>query len=98
MINFGQSGPKNVAYRLIPSDQAGQIHHKISVFLRQPQFGADYIYDAADHAAQARELGFRNDKDDEAYISLMLKAAARTANATSFAQAMRFLSAAEGES
>lgn len=98
LISFAQHGPKNVAYRLIPPDEAPRIHQKISMFLRQEQFGDDYIYDAANHALQARELGLKDEGDNAEYIQLLLKAASTTASRTSFKQAMRFMDAAESES
>lgn len=94
-ISFAHDGPKAAAYRLIPPNKAARIHSEISQFLRRPEFHETYVYDAADHALQAKELGVQ-EADNEEYVRILLRGATRAAMAASFTEATRFLDAIEG--
>jgi len=93
-ITFAHDGPKAVAYRLIPPARAAEMHAEISTFLRQASFNNDYIFDAADHALIARELGSSADSD-ETMIRLLLTSLSRTALAASLTKAKQFFRAAQ---
>ena len=63
---------------MIGKDKAQTLHRKLSDFLRQTQFASDYLYDAAEHAMLARNLGTSADEDEDVSdVTLFLDAAAR---------------------
>ena len=92
LVAFAHDGPRTVAYRLIPTERAVLIHADISRFLRRPSFNYDYVFDAADHALVARELGSDADSD-EVVVELLLTSLSRAALAVSLTIATRFFQA-----
>jgi len=95
LVAFAHDGPRTVAYRLIPTERAAGMHADISRFLRQPSFNHDYVFDAADHALVARELGSDTDSD-EVVVELLLTSLSRAALAVSLTIATRFFQAVRG--
>ena len=96
-VRFVHEGPRSAAYRCLGGQHKAAIHLKVSQFLRKPEFGKDFVYEAADHALSARDLG-ANKEPDEELVELLLEACSRTALSTRFNSAKRFLDAAQGES
>ena len=94
-ISFAHDGPKSVAYGLIPTDRAAEMHAEISRFLRRAEFKYDYVFDAADHALIARELGSHADTDED-MVELLMTSLSRTALAASPTKASDFFLAAQG--
>ena len=92
LVAFAHDGPRTVAYRLIPTERAAGMHADISRFLRRPSFNHDYVFDAADHALVARELGSDTDSD-EVVVELLLTSLSRAALAVSLTIAKRFFQA-----
>jgi len=95
-LRFAHDGPKAAATKLIPPDRAAKIHADISHFLRRPQFNDDFTFDAADHALIAAEMGLQTYSNED-FVDLLLAATSRSALATSFDKAARFLDAADGK-
>lgn len=100
--NFLLTGPRTVrfshdrlrmaAYNLIPQDQLASVHHRVSVFLCQPDLREDFIFEAADHAlaASSSSVGCF---DCEELVILLLDAASRSALSAAFWAAKRYLDA-----
>lgn len=87
---------KTAAFHLIPQDQLGPLHLRVSLFLRQSPFLDDFIFDAADHAVLARDFGALEDSNAD-LVQLLLDAGSRAAISASFMAAKRYLDVASGE-
>jgi hypothetical protein len=63
--------------------------------LRQRPFRADFVFDAADHALLAQNLGYK-DADQLDLVVLLLDACMRAAIASSFVSATKYVNAVRG--
>ena len=81
---------QNAAMQLIPAASIGRVHQRISIFLRQPRYRDDFVYEAANHAMAAHQLGAPHDDHNQLTL-LYLDAASRAALAASFEAAQRYL-------
>ena len=96
MIRLGHDRVQQVAYRMMDEEEAGILHSTIANFLIRSNQHEDYVFEAADHVAQALSFGtFSGPKED--IVRLFLDAASKSALSASFHGAMRYLDMAECE-
>ncbi|WWD17751.1 hypothetical protein CI109_102192 [Kwoniella shandongensis] len=96
-VRFTHDRQRATAYRMIPPSQAGSIHFRVSMFLRQQMFAEVYICTAAEHAIVAHHLGDYQESEED-LVRLLIQVSAKAMLSASFVQAKKFIDTADGKS